>query len=113
MGGGRKAAAARDKAMKAAYDELMAQGWIEILPKKGAFVVDVLPEITPARAPGQKPWGYPKETSFQIQRADLVELLALKSQESRNLVLDGGFPDITAQRHRTLSRFDAIGIRLP
>jgi DNA-binding transcriptional regulator YhcF (GntR family) len=40
------------KTVQAAYDELMAQGWIEILPRKGAFLAHDLPEIAP---PSEKP----------------------------------------------------------
>src|SRR5262245_26984225 len=35
--------------MVAAYDELQAQGWIEMLPRKGTFVKNDLPVLTPRR----------------------------------------------------------------
>src|ERR1700754_2332415 len=38
--------------IKAALDELTAQGWIEALPRKGIFVASDLPEIRPGRALG-------------------------------------------------------------
>src|SRR5687767_6007414 len=37
------------KTMLAAYDELLAQGWIEMIPRKGTFVVQELPEIKPKK----------------------------------------------------------------
>src|SRR5690606_7581770 len=37
--------------MVAAYDELQAQGWIQMIPRKGTFVKEDLPELHPRKIP--------------------------------------------------------------
>ena len=42
------------KTMVSAYEELDAQGWIEMRPSKGTFTSKELPEINPRRLPVKK-----------------------------------------------------------
>lgn len=56
------------KTVVAAYEDLEAQGWIEIHPSKGAFVNTKLPEKAPmklAQAPTRT--GFPQQTGFQVK----------------------------------------------
>lgn len=43
------------KTIVQAYDELDAQGWVEIQPSKGAFISDTLPETTPVKLSARAP----------------------------------------------------------
>lgn len=55
------------KTVVAAYEDLEAQGWIEIHPSRGAFVNTRLPEKKPskiARGPVNK--GFPPKTGFEV-----------------------------------------------
>ena len=56
------------KTVVAAYEDLEAQGWIEIHPSKGAFVNTRLPEKLPHRitqTPIKK--GFPEKTGFEVE----------------------------------------------
>ena len=57
------------KTMVRAYEELDAQGWIEMHPSKGTFTSKELPEINPRRfsAAAEKPNSFPKETGFTVR----------------------------------------------
>ncbi|MCW9705571.1 PLP-dependent aminotransferase family protein [Fodinibius salsisoli] len=80
----------------AAYDELEAQGWIEIVPRKGTFVARNLPDLQP-RGHGHKPTTetYPEETAFAIDEEQLIRFPVSNSkQPNPKLVIDDGFPDI-------------------
>src|SRR4051812_34950051 len=53
------------KTMLAAYDELLAQGWIEMIPRKGTFVAKELPEVKPMKIKPEEPiQSYPEKTIF-------------------------------------------------
>src|SRR5688572_10276189 len=51
------------KTIVRAYEELDAQGWIEMHPSKGTFTSKALPEINPRSLPGKKE----KRTAFPLQ----------------------------------------------
>lgn len=57
------------KTLVRAYEELDAQGWIEILPSKGAFTSRELPEINPRRFSDtdEKYNSFPKSTGYPIK----------------------------------------------
>jgi GntR family transcriptional regulator/MocR family aminotransferase len=81
------------KTVVAAYDELYAQSWIEVYPRKGIFVAKNLPDIAPRPIldPVQR-HRLPAETFFQVP-----EKLAASHPFSRSiegtLVFNDGFPD--------------------
>src|SRR5688572_2121134 len=55
------------KTMLAAYDELLSQGWIEMIPRKGTFVVQHLPEIKPRKIKSNESLGhYPDKALFNF-----------------------------------------------
>lgn len=56
------------KTVVAAYEDLEAQGWIEIHPSKGAFVNTKLPEKAPERlAKSTLKMGFPANTGFEVK----------------------------------------------
>jgi GntR family transcriptional regulator/MocR family aminotransferase len=57
------------KTVVAAYEELDAQGWIEMRPSKGTFTSREIPEIRPRRLSAnlEKPNSYPKQTGFTVK----------------------------------------------
>src|SRR5882672_5979577 len=63
--------------MVAAYDELQAQGWIEMLPRKGTFVKKELPVLTPKRIDkDQKPFSMPEKTHFPLDEKKIIPVTA-------------------------------------
>lgn len=57
------------KTMVRAYEELDAQGWIEMRPSKGTFTSKTLPEINPRRfnPRADKRNSFPKETGYTVR----------------------------------------------
>jgi GntR family transcriptional regulator / MocR family aminotransferase len=104
------------KTLQNSYDELMAQGWIEITPRKGTFVVKDLPDVKPVRfASSEKPERYPERVLFAFNESSFARFPASNPQESANLILDDGFPDIRLapvgllmREYRSLSRLHAF-----
>jgi len=83
------------KTMLAAYDELLAQGWIEMIPRKGTFVVQELPEIRPQKITKNEISGqYPQKTIFPIYDDGLISFPMPNYDPSVNLVINDGFPDV-------------------
>lgn len=81
------------KTMLAALDELMAQGWIEMIPRKGTFVVNDLPEIKPKKLQEQGPAPYPEKTLFQIDEKRVPPFPPRSATAANALVINDGFPD--------------------
>ncbi len=93
------------KTLQNALDELMAQGWLEIISRKGTFIVNNLPEINPTgQSSKNKKHNYPDKTLFQIDEKELVLFPPLNSQSDKNLILDDGLPDIRTTTTETLMR---------
>jgi GntR family transcriptional regulator/MocR family aminotransferase len=82
------------KTIVAAYDELYAQSWVEVYPRKGIFVANNLPDVAPRPILkiGQST-GLAKETFFGINKQINIAYPFVKGVEG-NLVINGGFPDI-------------------
>src|SRR5215217_5751608 len=57
------------KTLVRAYEELDAQGWIEMRPSQGTFTSKEIPEINPRRfsIKQDKPNSYPKETGYVVK----------------------------------------------
>lgn len=100
------------KTMIAAYEELQAQGWIEMIPRKGTFVVCDLPDIKPRKLrAGEVPGRYPEKTSFTVEDRVVFPVKGTSFQHSNPLVLNDGFPDVRLaptdlflREYRTLSK---------
>ncbi|MGZ5190894.1 MAG: aminotransferase-like domain-containing protein [Flavisolibacter sp.] len=60
------------KTVVRAYEELDAQGWIEMRPSQGTFTSKEIPEINPRRFSSklEKPNTYPKQTGFTVKPND-------------------------------------------
>jgi len=57
------------KTLVRAYDELYAQGWIEMVPSKGTFTSKELPELNPRKlsAKPERKNSFPKETGYTVK----------------------------------------------
>src|SRR5436190_22950013 len=57
------------KTMVRAYEELDAQGWIEMRPSQGTFTSQALPEINPRRLAreGKIPHNFPAGTGYTVK----------------------------------------------
>jgi GntR family transcriptional regulator/MocR family aminotransferase len=61
------------KTVVRAYEELDAQGWIELRPSQGTFTSQELPEITPQRLADEvKPIAFPATTGYPVPVNKLV-----------------------------------------
>ncbi len=79
----------------AIYDELAAQGWIEILPNKGTFVLE--PELNTAKikAPSQKlneAYSYANTTGFPFQKS--FNLASTEQLTAAKYSINDGKPDL-------------------
>lgn len=80
--------------MVASYDELQAQGWIEMLPRKGTFVKNDLPVLTPKRIDKEQPLlAMPEKTIFSFDERKIVPLEPSDFPEAGKIIFNDGFPD--------------------
>ncbi|HVU58901.1 MAG TPA: PLP-dependent aminotransferase family protein [Puia sp.] len=80
--------------MVAAYDELQAQGWIEMLPRKGTFVKKDLPILSPRKIDAApQPFTMPGKPLFSFDERKIVPVSASEFPESGKLIFNDGFPD--------------------
>jgi len=55
------------KTVVAAYDELYAQSWVDVYPRKGIFVAKNLPDVSPRKiTTGTQPYTYPEKAFFEV-----------------------------------------------
>ena len=81
--------------MVAAYDELQAQGWIEMLPRKGTFIRHDLPVLTPRKIDKeQADFRMPEKPGFSFDENKIVPVAASDFPEPGKLIFNDGFPDI-------------------
>ncbi len=89
------------KTVIAAYDELLAQGWIETQHSRGTFVSQKLPEIRP-RALGKVATDVNRQKAgFAFHKNPMLDLPVLKG--SNTLAFNDGFPD------PRIAPWDALG----
>ena len=80
--------------MVAAYDELQAQGWIEMLPRKGTFVRHDLPVLTPRKIEkGQAAFAMPERPLFSFDESKIIPVPVSDFPEPGKLTFNDGFPD--------------------
>jgi GntR family transcriptional regulator/MocR family aminotransferase len=62
------------KTIVRAYEELDAQGWIEMHPSKGTFTSKELPEINPRSLPGkkEKQTAFPSQTGYAVKQDESI-----------------------------------------
>jgi GntR family transcriptional regulator/MocR family aminotransferase len=82
------------KTVIAAYDELYAQSWIEVIPRKGAMIAQNLPDLKPQRwnEPRLSSYGeflaapfYPMEPHTPVPSAPVLRF--------PEFIIDEGYPD--------------------
>ena len=81
------------KTLVRAYEELDAQGWIEMKPSKGTFTSKEIPEINPRRFTNkqEKINTYPKQTGFTVKVNDKLREPVLPN---RNIIGFHDGPDV-------------------
>ena len=93
------------KTVVAAYDELLAQGWLETQNSRGTFVSQKLPEIKPIAFKKNAlyvPKGAQPKAGFPFKADPLLKLPLVKS--SNALAFNDGFPDVRIAPWDALSR---------
>ena len=79
----------------AAYEELMAQNWIHMIPRKGTYVTERIPDIKPIRLKKEEALpSYPTKTAYPLEFNPLLDLPLLEPPGPTTLVLNDGFPDL-------------------
>src|SRR5687768_2351952 len=111
------------KTMLAAFDELTAQGWIEMIPRKGTFVVQELPEIKPKKIISNDSFShYPMSALFSFNNNAVVKSPAFRQHPSPIVTINDGFPDVrlaptelfvrelrSLMRHRSFKKYYSYG----
>lgn len=78
----------------AAYDELYAQSWVDVYPRKGIFVAKNLPDIKPRSLPESAgPSCYSTKTHFEVDDNRIPFPQLFQPTNNTNLVFNDGFPD--------------------
>jgi len=78
----------------AAYDELQAQGWIEMLPRKGTFIKKDLPILSPKKIGAvQHPFVIPEKPLFSFDEHKIIPVSTSEFPEPGKLIFNDGFPD--------------------
>lgn len=89
------------KTVVAAYDELLAQGWIETQRSRGTFVSQKLPEIRPQAWGKNAASANRQKAGFAFRRNPLLDFTPLKSSNAP--AFNDGFPDVR------IAPWDALG----
>jgi len=79
----------------AIYEELAAQGWVEIIPNKGTFVLEPTLKIAKIKAPSQKinqAYTSPKTTGFPFQKS--FHLASTTQLTNAKYTINEGKPDL-------------------
>ena len=100
------------KTVVAAYDELLAQGWLETQNSRGTFVSQKLPEIKPIslkKNAHQSVVNTYSKAGFPFQSDPLLKLPIVKS--SNSLAFNDGFPDVRIAPWDALSRAYRTALR--
>jgi GntR family transcriptional regulator / MocR family aminotransferase len=83
------------KTIIASYEELLSQGWIEMKSRKGTFVAERLPDVKPSKIVlEEKLENYPSTTFFKIDEGRIILFPTRNFQNSKNLIINDGFPDV-------------------
>lgn len=87
----------------AAYQELEAQGWIEMLPKKGTFVKAELPVLSPRKLEGDA-FKLPEQAGFSYDKKRIIPVVSSGFPPAGKLVFNDGFPDVRLAPVEELTR---------
>ena len=79
----------------AAYQELEAQGWIEMLPKKGTYVKAKLPLLSPKHLAGDvADFSLPEQPGFTYDKKRIIPVAISDFPPAGKLAFNDGFPDV-------------------
>ncbi|RYY53462.1 MAG: PLP-dependent aminotransferase family protein [Chitinophagaceae bacterium] len=82
------------KTVVAAYAELDAQNWVEVLPRKGIFVAKNLPSIAPrALASTLHPVRFAAQTMYEVDDSRVICRDMFVAPPAGHMVFDNGSPD--------------------
>lgn len=79
----------------AIYEELASQGWVEIIPNKGTFVLDLAQQKSKIKATSQKPneaYTYAKTSGFPFQKS--FHLASTAQLTNAKFTINDGKPDL-------------------
>lgn len=89
----------------AAYQELEAQGWIEMLPKKGTFVKAKLPLLSPKQLAGDvADFSLPVQPGFTYDKKRIIPIDSSDFAPTGKLAFNDGFPDVRLAPIEELTR---------
>ena len=77
------------KTIVACYDELILQGWIESVPKKGTFVHSNLPELEQQKLSNQTKSEFKENVGFDFYKSKILENTLNNNFEKVTLINDG------------------------
>src|ERR1700761_4080113 len=82
------------KTVVAAYDELYAQSWVDVYPRKGIFVAKNLPDVSPKPITAdQHNNGISDRISYGLSDRNMPDTSLYRSPAEGNIVINDGFPD--------------------
>ncbi len=82
------------KTVVAAYDELYAQSWVDVYPRKGIFVAKNLPDITPRSITSDNMVNaIPSTTFYDLSDCNVPKTRLYKVPAANNIIFNDGFPD--------------------
>ncbi|NUN99565.1 MAG: PLP-dependent aminotransferase family protein [Saprospiraceae bacterium] len=92
------------KTVVAAYEELLAQGWLETKASSGTFVSHKLPELRPKALQKNPPQlaGSSHKAGFEFHKDPLLQRPVIKGTST--LAFNDGFPDVRLAPWEALSR---------
>lgn len=83
------------KTVVAAYNNLIAEDWLESLPRKGYIVSPRLPVVKPRSYQQQRELSFTTEPGFAYQSFADVRLGPAEARARGSLLIDDGFPDLS------------------
>lgn len=90
----------------AGYEELFAQGWVEIIANKGTFISSELPLLNPST---EREYSYPKTTGYRFRKSFLLDNPFEKN--NYELSFNDGTPDIRLTQLDDLSRIYSANLK--
>lgn len=88
-----------------AYEELEAQGWLEIRPNSGTYVRAALPTLQPHSLPIDPTDGLERIPPFEFEdKFDFLDHFEPATMMGDRLIIDAGYPDIRLSPLKSLAR---------
>lgn len=96
----------------AVYDELVAQGWVEMIPNKGTFVLDPKPQKKKIKAPFNSvvdAYYYPQTSGFPFERS--FHLSSTSEYSEAKFSLNDGQPDLRLHPMHEFSKWYSASMK--